>query len=146
MIKHMKKLIIYISLAIFGLVIFGILQYGISQTNSEIKKNRKADSAAKGYPNKENSDKLIAYNLMAYEVRKSLKESSTAEFPNTNQKLKHIKLLEKKSYSINSWVDSRDTYGAMTRKKFSCTFKTDGSKVIYEQLIIDKEGYILKNR
>jgi hypothetical protein len=34
----------------------------------------------------------------------------------------------------------------MTRKKISCTFKTDGSKVIYEKLTIDEEGYILKNR
>lgn len=144
MIKLMKNLIICITMAIIGLFIFGILQYGICQTNSEIKKNGKADSAAKSYPNKENSDKLMAYNLMAYEVKKSLKESFTAEFPNTKQKLKHIKLLEKKSYSINSWVDSQDTYGAMTRKKFKCTFKTDGTKVIYEKLTIDKEGYILK--
>lgn len=145
MIKNMKKLFIGVTLAFFGLIIFGISQYEIIHKNSDIKENRKVDSP-RGDSTKENSDKLTAYNLIANEVKKFLKEPSTAEFPNTREKLKHIKLIRNKSYSVTSWVDSRDSYGAMTRKKFSCTIKTDGSKIIHEKLTIEEEGYVLKNR
>ena len=76
-------------------------------------------------------------------IIKSLKEPTTAVFPNTREKLRHIAYLGKKRYRINSWVDSRDTYGAMRRKKFSFIFKIDDSRVIEEEFMIEQYGYIL---
>ena len=144
----MKKLYLLIALlALSGLVIWFSLQYdfrseanvqeeGTAEVKSVFEVNRYAtDSIA---------DKLRAYNLATDFVIATLQEPTTAEFPNTKEKLKHVKYLGENRYRINSWVDSQDTYGAMTRRSFSCIIKTDSAGVIKESLTIEKSGYIVR--
>ena len=112
-------------------------------------KERTANSGSELEINNENdsiSDKLLAYKLATDFVIESLTEPTTAEFPTTKEKLKHIKYLRKNRNRINSWVDSQDTYGAITRRSFSCIFKMDGSTLIKENFKIEEHGNTPKNK
>ena len=87
---------------------------------------------------------LKAYNLATDLVLEKLQEPMTAEFPSTQERLAHIDKLGDKKYRIDSWVDSQDTYGAMTRKRFSLTFRLDHSRIIKEEFEIEENGKIPK--
>lgn len=143
----MKKSYFFIAIiALSAFVIWGLLQHN-SRDEVYRPKERTANSGSELEINYEQDsvlDKLLAYNLAADFIKESLTEPTTAEFPNTKEKLKHIKYLGKKRYRINSWVDSQDTYGAITRKKFSCTLKLDGSTLIKESFMIEEHGNIPK--
>ena len=143
----MKKPYIFIAIiAIAGFVIWSLLQNNFRDKGND----QKAKTARSGseleinYENDSISDKLLAYKLATSFVKESLTEPTTAEFPNTKEKLKHIKYLGEKRYRINSWVDSQDTYGATTRKRFSFIFKIDSSSVIKESFKIEEHGFIPK--
>lgn len=145
----MKTLYIFIALIAFsGLAIWGFLQYDSrGEANEQKEITASVDSAVQvNYENDSTSNKLLAYNLATDFVIASLQEPSTAEFPNTKERLKHVKQLGEKRYQIDSWVDSQDTYGAMRRRSFSCTIKVDGSNVTKEGCMIDKQGYIPDSR
>ncbi|MFD3002446.1 hypothetical protein ACFS7Z_18890 [Pontibacter toksunensis] len=146
----MKKLYIFIALVAFsGLAIWSFLQYDfISESNVQNVRTTEVESVSEinRYENDSIADKLMAYNLATDFVIESLQEPTTAEFPNTKEKLKHTKYLGENRYRINSWVDSQDTYGAMTRRSFSCIVKTDSSGVIKESFKIEKMGYIPNNK
>ena len=137
----MRKLSIFIGLVtVLGLIIWGVLRF-----EPNYQKDRTEEEGSEldvNCDNNSNSNKLIAYNLATYFVKKSLKEPTTTEFPNSKEKLKHIKYLGHKRYRVDSWVDSQDTYGAMTRRRFSCIFKRDGSRVRKEIFSIEEYGYI----
>lgn len=144
----MQKLYIFIALILSGLVIWGSFQYDSREKIDGLKeRTAKADRESEiNYDANRNSDKVLAYNLATDFVKESLKEPTTAEFPPTKEKIKHVKYLEKKRYQINSWVDSQDTYGAMTRRNFSCILTIDGSSAIKEMFTIEEYGHIPNNK
>lgn len=84
-----------------------------------------------------NTDKFLAYSYAEEFVKKRLKSPSTAEFPRTFEKDKHITELSNQTYQINSWVDSQNGFGAMIRSKFSCKIIFEGDKVRCENLVIE---------
>ncbi|WP_162055087.1 hypothetical protein [Pontibacter pamirensis] len=145
----MRTSYIFIALAaLLGLVVWGFLQYDFRGEANE-QKERTA-SVASGtqvaYENDSIADKLQAYNLATDFVIASLQEPSTAEFPNTKERLKHVKQLGEKRYQIDSWVDSQDTYGAMRRRSFSCTIRMQDSSAVKEKFTIEEHGYIPTNK
>ncbi|RDV13499.1 hypothetical protein DXT99_19310 [Pontibacter diazotrophicus] len=145
----MRTSYIFVALvALSGLVIWGFLQYGSRGEADEQKEitTSVASAVQVNYENDSTSDKLLVYNLATDFAIASLQEPSTAEFPNTKERLKHVKHLGGKRYRIDSWVDSQDTYGAMRRRDFSCTIKVGGSRVTKEGCIIEEHGYIPNNK
>lgn len=80
---------------------------------------------------------FLAYNYAEDAVKKKLKAPSTAKFPRTTEKDKHIKYLGNKEYQIDSWVDSQNSFGAMIRTNFSVTIVFDNEKVSFKNLKIE---------
>ena len=85
---------------------------------------------------------LNAYNMATEMVVKALQEPTTAQFPRTKEKLEHIESLGSNRFRIDSWVDSQDTYGAITRRCFSLIFRIDSLGITKEEFIIEEIGYI----
>ena len=85
---------------------------------------------------------LDAYNKATQVVVKALQEPTTAQFPGTQEKLEHIESLGSNRFYIDSWVDSQDTYGAITRRSFSFTFRFDSLEIIKEKFKIEEIGHI----
>jgi len=110
------------------------------ETNASDKRTANAASDSGDKNNGNDSVKLVAYDFAAEFVTDSLQEPTTAEFPNTKVRLEHIEYLGEKRYRIDSWVDSQDTYGAMTRRNFSCIIKVDSSGVNKESLLLEEYG------
>lgn len=133
-----------ISIALAGLMILGLTQCGGARDQVSEKK-AKADSETAIYTdNAPDSERLLAYNLASDFVKESLQEPATAEFPNTKEKLKQVIPLGNNRYQINSWVDSQDTYGATTRRKFSCVLRVEASGVKMKEFWIEEYGVIQK--
>ena len=84
-----------------------------------------------------NTNKFLAYNYAEDFVKQRLKSPSTAEFPGTFEKDKHITEIGNKEYQINSWVDSQNGFGATIRSKFSCKIIFEGDNVRVENLVIE---------
>lgn len=136
-------------MALSGLAIWLSLQDDpLSKANVEHERTAEVKSVSEinRYATDSIANKLKAYNLATGFVVASLQEPTTAEFPNTKERLKHVKYLGENRYRINSWVDSQDTYGAMTRRSFSCIIKTDSAGVTKESFTIEKIGYIPTDR
>lgn len=77
------------------------------------------------YP-KNNRFQTTKENLLKqvqYSVKYKLLSPSTAEFSNDYKR--HVKILEKNIFFVNSYVDSQNIYGATIRRYFSC-------KIIYD--------------
>ncbi|PRY02923.1 hypothetical protein CLV24_1454 [Pontibacter ummariensis] len=131
-------------IALSGLFVWGSRQHGSrGEANGQKESAAKVDTDYKVvHASDSTSGKLQAYNSATDFVIASLQEPRTAEFPTTKEKLKHIKYLGDKRYQVDSWVDSQDTYGAMTRRSFSCIIKIDGASVIKERFMIEENGYI----
>lgn len=138
----MKKFDYIIFFAILsGMVAIVILIYfNKVKVNEPNKKTTRASIGSRNNSISNDSVKLVAYNFAAEYVIESLQEPATAEFPNTKERLEHIKYMGEKKYQINSWVDSQDTYGAMTRRKFSCLIKLDISCVTKEKFLLEDYG------
>ena len=138
---------IYLFLALAGLMILGLIQCdtGNLANNREERPSKAKSESAVHTDQVADSDKLLAYNLAADFVKEALQEPATAEFPNTKEKLKQVKHIGNNSYQINSWVDSQDTYGATTRRKFSCVLKKEDSGLKIEEFRIEAYGEIQNN-
>jgi hypothetical protein len=65
-----------------------------------------------------------AYHYAESKIKDMLKAPSTADFPSYSERVGHVQRLGNE-FTINSWVDSENSFGAKIRTKFSC-------KVIYE--------------
>lgn len=117
---------------IFLVVLFGCVQ------NQQEKKSEYQDKSTDNYALEE----LEAYNHATRLVLEKLQEPKTAQFPSTQERIKHIRNLGGKKFRIDSWVDSQDTYGAMTRRRFSLIFQIDSTTIIKEILKIAEEGEI----
>jgi hypothetical protein len=83
------------------------------------------------------ANKFLAYNYAEDFVKQRLKSPSTAKFPGTSEKDKHITELGNNQYQINSWVDSQNSFGAIIRSKFSCKIIFEGNNVRCENLVIE---------
>lgn len=140
----MKKIsLVTFFLAVSGVAIWNILQ-NRSGNNTKEQKDRitQVDSDSEVNSNNySNSDKLTAYDLAADFVKRSLREPASAEFPG-RKRLRHVKSLGNRRYKIDSWVDSRDTYGAMRRRNYSLTFRINDSGILKEEFVIEKIGRI----
>ena len=80
------------------------------------------------------TNKFMAYSYAEDFVEKQLKSPSTAKFPKTFEKDKHITILSNNRYEINSWVDSQNSFGATIRTRFSCIIIFEGDMVRCEDL------------
>lgn len=116
----MKKYYLHL-LSIVTIMTFMFLAYGSSNSDS--------DSPS--------DNKFLAYSYAEDFVKKKLKSPSTAEFPGTVEKDKHIKELGDGKYKIDSWVDSQNSYGAQIRTNFSCTITFEGDNVYCNDLTFD---------
>lgn len=84
---------------------------------------------------------LLAYNYAENALKKNIKSPSTAEFPSVTTKKSHtyeISFTDEDNceYSIDSYVDSQNGFGAMIRTDFSVTIIIKGGIVSYEDLVI----------
>ncbi|MEQ8475568.1 hypothetical protein [Fulvivirga sp.] len=70
-----------------------------------------------------NQNKLFAYNGAIEVIKERLISPSTAKFPSLQDRLKQITYIGKGKYSIDSWVDSQNSYGAIIRSRFSCVIE-----------------------
>lgn len=71
---------------------------------------------------------ILAYNYAEDFVKNKLKSPSSAKFPETKDKIKHTTCnYDECSYTIRSWVESTNSFGAMIKTEFECTiyFKDD---------------------
>jgi hypothetical protein len=82
-------------------------------------------------------DIFLAYNYAENAVKKKLKSPSTAEFPGTIEKSKHINYLGGGEYQINSWVDSQNSFGAIIRSNFRVIIVFNDNKASYENLKVE---------
>lgn len=85
---------------------------------------------------KDNS--LLAYNLAIECVKQQLKSPSTAEFAGTFEKQDHVTKTGPDKYQILSYVDAQNSFGAVTRSKWSCTITliNGGDKYRCENVLI----------
>ena len=134
----MKKLfLVIIFLAISGVIIWKAFQSRSGyEINDHKEKMPKVDSELEV-----NLDKLAAYDVAANFVKRSLREPMSAEFPG-RKRLDHVTSLGNNRYSIDSWVDSQDTYGAMRRRGFTCIVEMDKTSVSQESFEIEEIGHI----
>lgn len=66
----------------------------------------------------------MAYIKAENVVRDRLHCPSTAEFPGLLQgRESHVTSVGNQTYSIVSWVDSQNLYGAQVRTRFRCTLR-----------------------
>lgn len=72
---------------------------------------------------KTKEDPILAYNMLEIFVEKRLKTPTEAEFAGTFEKTSHVKFLGNNTYQINSYVDSKNSFGAKLRTKFSGNIK-----------------------
>jgi len=115
---------------IFLIVVIFFIGYSVftpssSSTNSD-------SSSSISHPNN-----FLAYNYAEDAVKKKLKSPSTAKFPGTVEKSKHINYLGSGEYEINSWVDSQNGFGAMIRSNFSVIIVFDDNTVSYKNLKVE---------
>ena len=71
---------------------------------------------------------LDAYIFAENFVEKGLKSPSSAKFPSPKEKKSHVSKLSKNVFSIDSWVESQNSFGAMIKTKFSCKIIFDDEK------------------
>ncbi|MEI7723487.1 MAG: hypothetical protein WCK09_00425 [Bacteroidota bacterium] len=62
--------------------------------------------------------KLSVYGVAEQYVKQHLKSPSSAQFPETSEKLRHVVNTGNEVYLVDSWVDSQNSFGAMLRTKF----------------------------
>lgn len=82
----------------------------------------------------ENYSKIEAYNSAERVVKRGLKSPKTAEFPSLSTKNSHVNQINKNEFSVDSWVDSQNSFGALIRTKFSCKVIFIKDKVKVEDL------------
>ena len=134
----MKKL----SLATIFLVISGVIIWNAFQSRTGHEINDHKEKITKvDRESEDNLDKLAAYDVAANFVKSSLREPMSAEFPG-RKRLDHVTSLGNNRYRIDSWVDSQDTYGAMTRRGFTCIVEINKTGASIESFQIEKVGYI----
>lgn len=84
-------------------------------------------------------NKLKAYGYAEEFVKQKLKDPESATFPESSEKLKHIKHLGAFKYEIVSWVRAENSLGGTTKKEFTCVLRIDNEnqKVYPDKVEID---------
>ncbi len=77
---------------------------------------------------------LNAYNQSTVFVEQKLKSPNTADYPDADQKLKHIKHLGNWKYQIDSWVKSKNSLGLEVTQNFDLIVRFEGSNMYLESL------------
>jgi len=78
-------------------------------------------------PHEHVPDKTEAYIMSQQFVKNCLKAPSTAKFPRAIEWEGHTTQIDSRTFLINSWVDSQNSFGAMLRTKFSCKVQYKGN-------------------
>lgn len=100
-------------LLFIGLIIIGWI--GLTYAPKSTQSSAKADTS---WMSRDNS--TLAYFMMEDYVESRLKSPSTATFPSRSDRdTGHIKKLGNGKYTITSWVDSQNSFGAMVRTFFA---------------------------
>lgn len=84
----------------------------------------------------EDAKKFEAYTYAENFVKMKIKSPSTARFPSTLEKSKHIVKIKEGKYKVASWVDSQNGFGATVRSGFSCTIVIANGKVTTDDFTI----------
>lgn len=92
------------------------------------RKNQNNSSDYGVQQNDSRQEALLAYEFAKTYVKNNLKSPSTASFPGTFERIKHIEEIGVGTYRILSWVDSQNAFGAILRTNFSCVVKIDSDK------------------
>lgn len=74
----------------------------------------------------ENERKIVAFSLGATLVQDMLKAPSTADFPHNGKD--YVTKTEGDVYSVNSFVDAQNSFGAKIRTNWYCQLKFTGGK------------------
>lgn len=118
----LKHIISVISVIIFVFIAFG------SETNKYFSDDSSSDSS---------TENLLAYSYAEDYVKQRLRSPSTAKFPGIwDGKADHISKIGERKYSIRSYVDSQNGFGAMLRTNWSCKITFVGDKVKCEDLTL----------
>lgn len=83
------------------------------------------------------TDLIYAYNSCISFVKDKLKSPSSAVFPDTRHKVEHTIYEGSNTYSIESYVESKNSFGVMTRTGFSCTIHFENGSVYCQNLKFD---------
>lgn len=137
--------IIFLLLVLLASIVLGALLYNSTDMKSDQRKKYTEGEPNTNYNTEIHRRKLRAFDLATQFVKATLLEPATSLFPSTKDKLSHIKYLGNNKFQIDSWVESQDTYGAITRRIFRCILVTDGTGVVKKELSIEEVGYIPYN-
>lgn len=119
--KGAERLGTYITIGIVLLIFIASLS-----TKSDNSSSPKTDiSSTRSYD--DGGRKIEAYNMMETFVKKRLKSPSKAEFPGVFEgKTDHVTFDGMGVYSISSYVDSQNSFGATIRTRFSGSIEDVG--------------------
>ncbi|MGJ1410435.1 hypothetical protein ACR78Z_12225 [Sphingobacterium thalpophilum] len=76
--------------------------------------------------------KYLSLQAVEGYVKAQLKSPKTAEFPPINEFIKHVHVIDDKTFLITSYVDSQNVFGALIRTNFICEVEIENG---YSKLI-----------
>ncbi len=88
-----------------------------------------------GYQDPLEKQKLFIYDEVIRVVTAALKCPSTANFPPPKDRIFHVFHGNGYKYSVSSWVDSQNSYGAMIRTNFIIDAVINGNSVTCSNMI-----------
>lgn len=93
-----------------------------------------------GAPSPESdTQKLKAYSYAEEFVKQKLKSPSSAQFPVLDEKLGHVEYIGENKYKISSWVESKNSFGAMLKTPFEATIRFDEAGKVYSEAMTLRE-------
>jgi len=112
------------------LVIFLILLIGIGYSCSKMSSNTASNASA-------DDGKIMAWTVAKDAVTQNLKSPSTAKFPFSSVS-EGVTITEDgvDRWTVSSWVDAQNGFGAMIRQNFTVDIIKDGESYRYENLNI----------
>lgn len=80
---------------------------------------------------------IEVYSSVKEYVKKNLKSPKTAEFPRAIESQNHVKKVDKNTFTVKSWVDSQNSFGALIRTKFICNVRYSNGKLYGSNLVFE---------
>ncbi len=93
------------------------------------------NSGLNEYKDPREKEKLMVFDAVMKEVSRILKCPSTAKFPDKEERIYSVFHKVGFKYSVFSWVDSQNSYGAMIRTRFMIDAEIKGNYVSCSDLI-----------
>jgi len=131
----MGRVLFVLFLVIVIMTVIGSLQNGRNASSDPSSSAPKRPSSGSST---NSSNKFLAYYCAEDFVERKLKSPSTAKFPKTMERSKHITDLGGGKFKINSWVDSQNSFGATIRTNFTCTVIIKGETAHCEELVFQE--------